>query len=93
MVSYDLLKDKKNEFGLERLPVERTRSRGSQKILDLLKKESLTTDEIKAKLGLKGNAAYNFVRRLEKKNQVVAFDFEGKIVYAEKKKAEKVGLI
>ncbi|MBI5635982.1 hypothetical protein HY993_03410 [Candidatus Micrarchaeota archaeon] len=88
------LRRRKDEGVLKILPVERSSTgRITTAILDLLKNEPLTILQVRMKLGLKPTSCYNAVRRLEKKEKIVAFNYGGEIVFIEKNKAKNESLI
>ncbi len=92
MVKLDELKNV-TKGHLRTLPFKRGGSRRSKAALEILEKEALTVDEVKDKLKIGYTPAYNLCRRLEKNGKIVAFEYNGKIHFIEKKTAEKEGLI
>lgn len=94
MTSVNELKKLKEKGVLEVLSPDRSRSnRIVGRVLELLRFEALSIDQIKDHTKFKHTSTYNALRRLEKKGQIVALDGVGKRLYLDKRVAEKEGLL
>lgn len=87
------LKELKNSGEFVILEANRRKNNLKNRIIELLKQEALTSEEIKNKLNLKSTTAYNACRRYEIKGLLIAFEAQRKTYFIEKGKAKKEGLI
>jgi len=94
MVSIDEIRKKKEKGQDLVLPVKRSKvGRTQLKILNLLKDNALTAEEISSELKITKAMAYNSARKYEKNNLLVALDVDGKVCFLNKKTAIKEGLV